>query len=122
MTDLFCVITQSSDREHGNVYEDVRYISLNLDSAREFYNRIDSTYFNIRFVKPLNKLLVQTKTDESYQTDGLINENLVEKADIDDDPTLGEESYKINPIKGDFHFLRGPQGNFFSITLDDIKQ
>lgn len=97
MTELFCVITQSSDREHGDVYEDVLYISLNLDSAREFYNQIDCTHFNIRFVKPLNKLLVQTKTDESYQTDGLINENLVEKADIDDDPQFKEEKEKIIP-------------------------
>lgn len=86
MTELFCVMTQSHDREHGDCYADVFYISTTLGQAKAIYDTITYKNFNIRYMKPVNKLLLKTKTDESYQSDGLINEELIEKEDIEDHP------------------------------------
>ena len=86
MTELFCVMTQCQDRVYGDCHADVFYISMTLGQAKAIYDTITYKNFNIRHVKPINKLLLKTKTDESYQTDGLINEELIEKADIKDDP------------------------------------
>ena len=86
MTEIFCVMTQSRYRENRECISDVFYISLTLGQAKAIYDSISYKNFNIRHVKPLEKLLIKTKTDESYEVDGLINEELIEKEDIEDDP------------------------------------
>jgi len=86
MTEIFCVMTQEKDRVYGDCSADVFYISLSLGQAKAIYDSITYKNFNIRHVKPIEKLLIKTKTDESYEVDGLINEELIEKEDIEDDP------------------------------------